>query len=281
MTHSRIPLSAMSAPQRRLVEGHLPLVHLTLRRHRYLVEHGRTGREANELFQEGCLALIDAVRRHDPIRHGVFAAFCMARIHFAISRYAHEHQSSIRIPFITQWRRKKRQAEGHADRHRPDPLPRVVSMADGRRCIRRRQVSRRERDPAVRPTRDALTIGELLRERLDQAMRRVAADMKNAPRCAKGSREVVERCLEERWKVPEPEAWTPIRQLARSLGCSVGRITHCEERFRRKMAAMLEEDQTYLELRRLSKERTSGLCHHPTPQELAELGRNSRSEAGA
>ncbi|MCZ6586763.1 MAG: hypothetical protein O7B24_02340, partial [Alphaproteobacteria bacterium] len=81
-------------------------------------------------------------------------------------------------------------------------------------------------------------------------------------------REVVERCARERWKVPEPDARTPIRQMARSLRCSVGRITHCEERFHKKVAQSLIADAVFKKLRRLARRQPTGMNHCPSPEEL-------------
>ena len=260
----------MSARQCQFVENNLPLVYLTLRRHRYLTDHHRAGREPKELFQEGSLALMEAVRMHDPIRHGEFAAFAMARIHFAISRYVHEYTGAIRVPFITQRRRKKNREEKECDRHRPAPLPRVVSMKDGRHGTTRLRTSIREVHHAS-SVQDEVTIGDMIRERFDRAMREVARDMKNSPRCTQDNSDVIERCLEERWSVPEPTARTSIRQLAKSLSCSAGRVTYYEERFRKKLAAALNGDETYRTLTRIAKLKPEGWRHCLGSSELAGI----------
>ena len=274
MQSDLIPLHAMSAAQRRVVKRNLPLVRLTLRRHPRLGEQSRTGRERGELFQEGCLALIEAVRNHDPTRHGSFAAFAMARIHFAVSRYAHERLSLIRVPFITQRRRRERKRQLQADRHHPDPPPRVLNVAEGPQHIGRSSRAQRHRDPPT-SRRIGPTIGDLLRERLDQAAQSVVKEMKTAPRCGAGHAELVERCANERWTIPEPTARTPIRQLARALRCSVGRITHCEERYRNKLAAVLNEDHQFKTLTQLARGNLDGLRYCPSSVELSDLQRTA------
>lgn len=262
-----IPLEAMSARQCRVVECNLPLVYLTLQRHRYLSDRQRTGREPKELFQEGSLALIEAVRTHDANRHGEFAAFAMARIHFAISRYVHEYASAIRVPFITQRRRRKNQSEEMNDRRKPDPLPRVVSMKHARKSVAYQATSESDSNPPSTKF-ERTTIGDLIRERYDRAVREVASELKNSPRCSQDRRHLIERCVEERWNVPEPTARTSIRKLAKSLSCSVGRITHCEERFRKRLATVLIGDETYQKLKQLAKEKPEGWRHCPSLQEL-------------
>jgi len=256
MDSGRISLGALSARQRRVVERNLPLVHLTLNRHAGLCHRRRAGRERGELFQEGCLALMEAVRNHDPERHGIFASFAMARIHFAVSRFVHEHESNIRIPYITQRRHKKLRDDAHSDRHRPDALPRVVNGPDDGEATRGGR-PRRRRHVEVRP--GAVTIGDRIRDCFDRASDAVVREMEAAPRCRPGHRDVVRRCALERWNIPEPEARMPIRRLAEALACSVGRITHCEDRFKKKVAAALENDETYRELRQLAKKNPEGM----------------------
>ncbi len=268
MESRRISLDTLSARQRRVVERNLPLVHLTLNRHAGLCRHRRAGRERVELFQEGCLALMDAVRNHDASRHGVFAAFAMARIHFAVSRFVHEHESNIRIPYITQRRRKKQRDNATSDRHRPDALPRVVNEPDGGGASRGGRPRDRRR-PDAQP--GGVTIGDKIRDCFDRASGAVVREMEDAPRCGPGHRDVVRRCAQERWNIPEPDARMPIRRLAEALACSVGRITHCEDRFKKKVAVTLENDAAYRELRRLAKMNPEGMRGridaHETPAE--------------
>ena len=268
----RISLHGISLQQRRLVERHLPLVRLTLNRHSDLANPRQPGREASELVQEGCLALVEAVRSHDPLRHGSFASFAMARIHFAMSRFAHEHSSLIRVPFITQRRRRKRRADTAEDRHSPEPLPRVVRMNDPRRTPSQ-TFSRRLYSESMSRRREGVTIGDLVRDCYDRAASCAVSQMKSAPQCTSSLRTLVDRCSHERWTIPEPYERTPVRQLAGALGCSLGRITHCEERFRKRVAALLEADITYAELIQLGRQRTDGWRHSLTPRELASLRR--------
>jgi hypothetical protein len=271
-TEKSIRLGAMSTRQQRFVEQNIPLVHLTLRRCRELASVREPGREPGELVQEGCLALVEAVRSHDPARHGAFATFAMARIHYAMSRFAHEHQSLIRVPFITQRRRKQRRDHDTADRHRPEPLPRVVRMSDPRKTPSQNRARHLYAEGFGRRW-DGTTIGDLVRERYDRAASQVVSRLKHSPRCAADFSELVDRCSRERWTVPEPGARTPIRRLAAALGCSLGRITRCEERFRTQVIAELDADVAYGELLRLGRGRTDGWRHRLADDEVAKLRR--------
>ena len=265
-----VPLRSLSTGQRRLVERHLPLIHLTLRRTRGLLEHTTAARERSELFQEGCLALMEAVRTHDPCRHGVFAAFAMARIHYAMSRFAHEQHNLIRVPYMTQRRWKQLRKSHEQDRHRPEPLPRVVPLRESR-CSPHRRHSRRLATRRLTRSADETTIGDLVRERLDYAACNVAARMRESRRSADGIRELVDLCMRERWTVPEPAEQTSIRQLASRLGCSIGRITHCEERFRKRLAEMLEQDAQYNRLIGVARRHLAGMQHVLSKEETEAI----------
>ena len=265
-----VPLEALSMRQRKLVERHLPLVYLTLNRHPDLARLRRPGRDRQELLQEGCLALADAVRSHDPTRHGHFAAFAMARIRYAMSVYAHEQTHSIRVPFITQRRRKARRLGVNDDPGSGVPTPYFLSIDRPDRWTARRHAVLPPADHTVDESCGP-SVGELLRERYDQARARVVSGMKHSPRCTPDLRELVDRCSQERWAIPEPEVRTSLGRLAAAHGCSINRVTHCEERFRRRVADELNADAAFAELRRLGRTHPDALQHRPAPSDLARL----------
>jgi hypothetical protein len=277
------PPRGITTRQRRRVERNLPLVKLALRKHRKLMRPDRTGREAGELMQEGCLALVEAVRTHDRRQHGEFASFAMARIHYAISRFAREQGDLIRVPFITQRRHKRRHSDGgdggESDRHRPDAPPRVVRLHRARAMARRGPADGgcSERSGGGGGEGTSVTVGELIRERYDRAVEQVAARLKKSHHAAPGLGELVNRCFHERWTVPEPDAQTPLRQMAKELGCSLGRITHCEDRFRIRLMARLFKDKAWARLMAIARRREAGMSHRLSEEELAEVGGKERA----
>ena len=249
-----IPLRALSNRQRRIVQRHLPLVHLTLNRMQLSSSGRHEYQERGELFQEGSLALVEAFRGHDPERHGSFAAYAMARVHFSMSEYLHERIHGVRVPFSTQRRRRARMYEHSRDRHRPDAPPRMFQLPDFfDHSDRRRHDSLHE----YRST--SPTIGDLVRDRYDAAAAAVVREMNHDPTCRPDTARLLSRCHDDRWTIPETEAQTPIRRLAREIGCSLGRVTHCEERFRRRVAERLRSDEVFQILLDEAESRRNGL----------------------
>lgn len=271
---ARIPLSALSGAQREIVRRNLPLVLWTIRKMAGLTRRGAVSRSHAELYQEGSLALVDAVRRHDPLEHGSFGTYAAGRIRFAVRRFAQENESAVRVPFISQRRAREQQrhrATSEVDRHRPDDGPRVRRFSElsrSRRAMRRRTKRLHEDDM---DTLSLPTIGEMARERLDGAMREVLREMKASPRGQDDYARVVERCMIERWEVPEEEWQMSIRCIANETGSSVGRITRCEERFREMMASRLELDPVFTGLRQLAQEQQRGWQHRADSTEIAAL----------
>lgn len=268
-SESQVALESMSDRQRRLVEAHLPLVRLTIARYARCLPPRRIGTETAELQQEGCLALMEAVRTHDPLRHGEFAAFAMARIRFAISRFVHEHRQAIRVPFITQRRRRSEKEDPHG-RHRPDALPRALSFQE----ISVEAKARPGAPPDLSdgsPPDERPTIGDAIRQRVDLAARLLAASMERSSRCKPDGQELIRQCLEGRWAIPEPEERTSIRQIAKRVGCTVSRVTHCEERFHRRLREGLSEDAACVKLLALARQSLTGMRRPLSQNEVTTL----------
>jgi RNA polymerase sigma factor (sigma-70 family) len=262
-----VPLAALSARQKRLVESHLPLVHHTLNRLDDWVARHRARGRYTELVQEGSLALIDAVRSHDPARHGPFGPYAVARIHFAVSVFVHETECAIRVPYIAQ-RRRRRRIRDEKSRHNPAAPPRIVRLS-----ARHRIAAKPFSNPCGpgNPPIGAPTLGECIRDRIDRATSRVAARMAAAPRLTPVGRDVVERCAQDRWTIPEPDEKTSIREVARSLNCPPSHVMRCEERFVKRAREILSADPAFSELLSLSRRAPDGLRHRLNEKELQVL----------
>lgn len=262
-----VPLTGLSASQRALVERHSPLVHLTLRR--TFGTRPDFPPERADIAQEGYLALAEAIRSHDPARHGVFASYAMARIHFAMSRYRHEYGPMIRVPFVTQRRRRDASRRAAADGRDPaippdqrDPsptefLPRVVPLnaRDETPFTFQRHRTRRAM-PHV--ARDRVTLGDLIRQRIESAMEQAVAIESQRPQRCEADRVLIRRCAAERLGIPCEELRTSLRRLAEEVGCPLVRVSRCEAALGRSVARILDQDAAFQELLRKGREVDQG-----------------------
>lgn len=221
------------------------------------------------MVQEGYLALAEAIRTHDPARHGVFASYAMARIHFAMSRYRHEYGPLIRVPFVTQRRRRdasRRAADNglhpakgvvHLESSTDDALPRVVPLNfpdDAPHPIHRRRTKR----ATPHANGDFLTVGDLIRQRIELALEQAVAMESQRPRRSNADRELIRRCAAERLGVPNEASRTPLRRLAGEIGCPLVRVTRCEAALGRTAARLLERDAAFQALLRIGREADEG-----------------------
>ena len=78
--------------RKRLVELYLPLVDSLARRHTY------TSEDYEDLFQVGCIGLINAIDRFDPERGAELAAFAVPNIAGEIQRYLRDRVDTVRLP---------------------------------------------------------------------------------------------------------------------------------------------------------------------------------------
>lgn len=229
----------LSAAQRKLVEDNIGLVRLHLRRNVHNIHRGRSGREYDDLFQEGCTGLIKAARGYDPDCGIAFAAYALARIHTAVSEALLRDASVIHVPLKRQRRRWR---EPVSDPRDPPAVcwPRVQPLDNDPpdRRIRHRP----DRDP------NQPTVGERLRQKVqvavDSAERRVS--IRKDPRGDRG--ELAGKVARERLLVAEHHGRSRLRQIAAETGSSFSRVIHCERRLSEEVRRALTGD---LEFRRL------------------------------
>lgn len=265
------PSPPLSGDQRRLMREHLRLVYLQLNRQPGLVRHASvSGREPDDLFQEGCLALADAVRRHCPRRHGDFAPYALARIHAAMSLWLRERRPVIRIPIATQ---RRRRAARLRDPRIPPPRRRSARTNLERLDPRRIRLHRVRRGAHAEDNPHAVTLGELVRDRLDRALRDALHAELAAPHRRDNASTVACRVAAERLAIPDPDAQTSIRTLMAELGVSAGRITHVQARLADGARRWLKRDLAFRYLRRLARRSPDGFDCVPDPAQRAYCNR--------
>ena len=219
----------LTKPQRELVDKNLGLVAVHIRRNVRNVDSGRSDRQYDDLFQEGCCGLIQAARTYDPDKGIPFAAYALWRIHTAVSGALYESQSAIRTP--------RRRGRKDADPHRRDEAPKVFALDSDPRDTRHHPYAE-----------GGETLGDRLRSKIEAAVALAArrAGRRRAPRPDR--RELMDVLIRERLLVAEPDARTALREIARRTGSSYTRVLQCERRMLQGVRQILSGD---LEFRRI------------------------------
>lgn len=291
------PVSELSLERRMLVADNLGLVAVHLRHH---VPGGRQAmreREYDDLFQEGCLGLIQAAQRFDPRRGIPFASFALPRIRHAISLALGERFSLVRVPPA----RKPRKRRGQGDDGGTDTVRRDAKRnnedggdirADEGQTARRRSKGPRvvELDPHVGATLaerrhsplapPADSIGARLREKhqraTQQAVEQVAAGGRNVSR----QMALLQRLRDERQLIPREEFRTPMRQLAREMSVSFAHAARCERRLDEQTQAILARDPQFAVLHAAAAESDDGM-DSPVEEPLASRLAQATAESVA
>ena len=232
----------MTDEQQRLVRENIGLVAVHLRRHVGNLATPRRDREWEDLFQEGCLGLIQAAVAYCPQRGIPFPAFALPRIHSAVSRALQSRFSTVRIP------PKRRIAVGASpDSVRDDDQPERPKVRSLSGDLQDRLADTRRHDPA-----DAghETVGQRLRAKYERAVR-TAGDVISGKTSRRGDRDELVRVLvEERFMVPHEESRRALRQIARETHSSYARVAQCDKQLGAEVRSTLEGDPEFRELHR-------------------------------
>ncbi len=263
---------AMAAPltdeQRGLVERNLGLVAVHLRRNVPNLMQPRREREWDDLFQEGTLGLIQAARKFNPDGEIPFAAFAFPRIHNAVSTALRRRFSLIRGPSQSEAGDPDPAAASRAARAEPRHVPTVSTLAVD-------PVDRHPRLSRPDSAADGDTLGQRFWDKHVRTIRRVGEGLKRA-RGAKADRgPLIDRIVEERTLVPEPEARTPLREIARQTGSSYARVAQTDKQVREGVRAALEGDPEFAVLSTLVRadaEAGAAVVDPATEERLADAG---------
>ena len=247
--------------RRRLVAENIGLVSVHLRRHVQDLSVPRRDREWEDLFQEGCLGLIQAAMSFRAERGIPFAAFALPRIHNAVSRALQTRFSTVHVPPKRRRARDTGQPEREARPHSTERRrPRVRSLAHDADS---RLEDRRRREPWGDPARsDAYsscdTIGQRLRGKYERAVRSACETMSRKT-SIRGDRDKLVRILvEERLLVPHEESRRALRQIARDTRSSYARVAQSERGLGDAIRQALQRDPEFVELRRVARTDPNG-----------------------
>ncbi len=229
----------LTAEQQKLVAENTGLVGLHLKRRVHSLDLPSRERERADLFQEGCLGLMEAARRWDPASGIPFGAFALLRIRRAVAAALRtgfsEPGARVRRP------RRRRDPAGEDgrrsdERRRHDPAgPRMHQLPRdaGASLVDRRQAPGDESGQMP---------GERLRELIESAARQAASDYLARRSDVAGLDAVVQRVLEERLLVPDEERRRPLRRIAAETGATFARVENCERALCRMIRSRLASE---------------------------------------
>ncbi len=238
---------SLNKEQAQLVEAHLHLVRGHLRRHVFCPRRPTRSRERDDLYQAGCLGLIEAARLYDGDSGIPFSAFALRRIHHAVSRTAYEGFSTVKVPMRKQMEQHKQESSAPPTA----PVPVVHSLEH--------DPPTREPDARSDPSGDG-TIAARLRQKYVSAVER-ARQVARAGRSRRGDRSLlVDRVVDDRLMVPDDEHKTPLRQIARETESSYARVADCEKRLVAEIARLLGRDRECRRLRARAQDSDHGLA---------------------
>ena len=267
----------LSEFQKTLVRENLKLV--TVHLHRHFADERRRPDGPDfwdELFQDGCLGLIEAARTFDPAGPGRFAPYALHRIHSAVSGSLRRGRSSIRLPE----RATRPEADGRTGDPRQDPsaahqsgprtarrsLPKVVSYPDAALDARPARSSTML-DPDSGEPADHGTIGsrpqslgQVLRSKIEAAVEAALDRTEDAFNARRGRQNLARLLVEQRIMIPEEYEQAALRSIAEQSGSSYGRVAHCETTLLTRIRGILNDEAEFALLRKAARREPHGMA---------------------
>ncbi len=231
----------LTEAQKVQVSQNVGLVAIHLRRRMNLRGEPTRDCEREDLFQEGCLGLIQAVRSFDPSAGIPFAAYALPRIHTAVSRATQTAFATVRKPLIRQ-------------RKHQNPVELAsVSLLDF-------EPEHREADPRHQPdSEDSETLGTHLRSRFEQTLRSTVANMRSSKTARVDRDKLAQLIIDERLLIPEESARHSLRVIARQTNSSYARVAQCEKKIVQQARQALSADPVTQFIRDKAKTSPNGL----------------------
>ncbi len=244
--HSTIREEKLTAAQRRLVSNNLGLIGVHIKRHVCGLRFPHFDREWDDLFQEGCLGLIDAAKRYSQSRNMTFATFALPRIRNAVNKALNYRFNTIYIPH------KKLLTQPQAIVFQT-PIPEKTTMNS------EEALATLTTSPPVFTT--AQTIGDRIRQRYESAVHKATDWMMRLKTSRDDRRRLIDTIIEHRLLIPNEENKTPLRQIARETNSSYSRVSQCEKQMIKKIHDILAEDFEFVAMDRYARKKRLGMDH--------------------
>lgn len=254
----------LSEKQKTLVRDNLGLIGVHLKRYVSNLSQPRHDREREDLFQEGCIGLIQAARTHREESGIPFAAFALPRIHNAVSRALRTRFHLVRM---APPRRDRRVGSSQTTEREAKALhPTRHSLTDAMGFL---AADRHQPDSPAQSDPSHETIGQRVREKYERAVHTSRTSV-GTRASIRGDRDRLVRLLaDERFLIPHEESKRPLRQIARDTKSSYARVSQCNTQLADTIRKTLDEDPEFGELRRRAKMHPLGL-DAPIDDELEE-----------
>jgi RNA polymerase sigma factor (sigma-70 family) len=256
---------ALTDEERATTANHMGLVRMHLRQRVRGLHRNLSGREWDDLFQEGCVGLLRAVRSYRPDCGMAFSTYAMPRIKAAIHNALTEQGSLVRQPRAVMRQSAKARARGEGSKSKK-PMGRsekgpADSVIEGlARGFPSGAGDSEERlnfvglSPAI-PDKSCSnsggldgrgiayeTLGERMHGRICRAIRFAGAEAAKSSGGRDDRSLMIRRLIQERLLVAEESHQISMRELARQTKSSYARIAHCAKMILEKAAEILDRD---------------------------------------
>lgn len=257
-------LGRMTEAQREMVEKNLGLVGTQTKRMLGRSVRSVCAGDYWDMFQEGCLGLIQAVRSYDPNSGMTFATYAIPRIRYASWRALHRYRESIRRP------ERHCRVRRHPPEHRRSPMSVAHTDAPRVRTCSPEEMNALPDDSRPGNASDGYaedggrsgleTIGGRVRQKLESAVDTVVGRLSSSTKSRRDRGKLARTLADQRLLVPNAEFRASLRQIAGETGSSYGRVAACEALLVAEVRRILSEDAEFEFLREEGASRREGMA---------------------
>ncbi len=239
-------MEKLTPTQRQLVSENLGLIGMHIRRFVGGLQLPHADREWDDLFQEGCLGLIDAAKRFGQVSDMTFATFALPRIRNAVNKALNSRFNTIYVPH-------KQRSRQHYDNDIQTLIPEMTTMNNEAALAKISTLSS--------ATTAAQTIGDRVRQRYESAVHKATEWMMCQKTTRDDRRRLIDTIIEHRLLIPNEDNKTALRQIARDTNSSYSRVTQCEKQLIKKVREVLTVDTEFLAMKRYARKKRLGMDH--------------------
>jgi RNA polymerase sigma factor (sigma-70 family) len=238
------PLPKLTPEQQELVRRNVGLVGVHLRTRVPTPRYPMRQREYDDLFQQGCLALVRAAARYRPDRDGTFQSYAIPRIRGTIHNGLFDLFTVVHVP--ARAIHDDSQNLTGATRRPPGNVQEMTANIEGK------MVTEQAGDSGLE------TIRHAVHRRFELAVRHTLDQMRAKVWRHRDPTAIMVRIAEERLLISDERYRTPLRRIAREAGISSGRSCDYENNLVKAVQAQLERDPQVSLLIEMAREEGAG-----------------------